>query len=168
VPSVVNANKGTICSAFVAIDRSYIETMNAFFSNSKLHSGWLLFNGSRYMFCSNLKNLQSSMRNQGGWSMSKTCKFLLRNLNILHNTFSLPTTNEKTLPVLSRFSHVLSSDICRLQSSDQINALSAAIILFELNANTTTLPIQLRHRLVSKTWNGVLNHAELENSFHLC
>jgi hypothetical protein len=39
VPSVVNANKATICSAFVAIDRSYIETMNAFFSNSKLHSG---------------------------------------------------------------------------------------------------------------------------------
>jgi hypothetical protein len=165
VPSVVNANKATICSAFVAIDRSYIETMNAFFSNSK-HSQWLLFNGSRYML--NLKNLRSSMRNQGGWSMSKTCKSLLRNLNVLHNTFSLPTTNEKTLLVLSRFSHVRYSDICRLQSSDRINALSAAIILFELNANTTTLPIQLRHRLVSKTWNGVLNHAELENSFHLC
>jgi hypothetical protein len=96
--------------------------------------------------------------------MSKTCK----SLNVLRNTFSLPTTNEKTLLVLSRFSHVSYSDICRLQSSDQISALSAAIILFELNANTTTLAIQLRHRLVSKTWNGVLNHAELENIFHLC
>jgi hypothetical protein len=71
------------------------------------------------------------------------------------------------LLVLTRLDHILSSDIYDPQRYNQIDASLMAIILIEFDADATTLPIQLRHRLVSKTWNGVLSHAGLENSSHI-
>jgi hypothetical protein len=75
-------------------------------------------------------------------------------------------TNEMILLVFLHLNHILISVTHELQSQSHIGAWLMAIILLGFDANTTTLPIQLRHRLVSKTWKGVLSHAELENSSH--
>jgi hypothetical protein len=71
------------------------------------------------------------------------------------------------LRVFPRLDHILTSVTHGPQSHDQIVASLMAIILLDFDADATTLPIQLRHRLVPKTWNGLLSHAELENSSHI-
>jgi hypothetical protein len=77
------------------------------------------------------------------------------------------TSNKMVLLVFPHLNQILSSVTHEPQSHDHIVASSVVIMLLVFDADTTTLPIQLRHRLVPKTWNGVLSHAELENSSHI-
>jgi hypothetical protein len=71
------------------------------------------------------------------------------------------------LLVFPRLRHILVSATHDSQSHDEIVASLMAIIFLDFDAGATTLPVPLRHRLVPTTWNGVLSHAELENSSHI-